>query len=64
MENISGGKTNIEVFLQKLSVVESVRTIWEISKQIFVDDDFVMFTVWTSFLFKIVNVGLRQLVDT
>jgi hypothetical protein len=52
------------VFLQKLSVVESVRTIWEISKQIFVDDDFVMFTVWTSFLFKIVNVGLRQLVDT
>jgi hypothetical protein len=52
MENISGGKTNIEVFLQKLSVVESVRTIWEISKQIFVDDGFVMFTIWYSFLFN------------
>jgi hypothetical protein len=56
MENISGGKTNIEVFLQKLSVVESVRTIWEISKQIFVHDGFVKFTVWTSFLFNLVIV--------
>jgi hypothetical protein len=52
VENISGGKTNMEVFLQKLSVVESVRTIWKISKQIFVDDGFVMFTIWSSFLFN------------